>query len=213
LGKGKVQDMFEDRGDAARQLAEHLEKYKDTDTVVLGIPRGGVPIAYHIAEALHLPMDVIFTKKLGHPDNPEMAIGAISLESAAVSRQFRVSEEFIQAEIERIRKELRRRRETYTADKERIPLHGKRVLLTDDGVATGSTMLATIGLLRKARAAAVTVAVPVSSVKARKLLEQYVDEFISLMTPEDFRAVGRYYKNYQQLSDEAVVDLLRKSHH
>ena len=205
--------MFEDREDAARQLAGHLGKYKDTDAVVLGIPRGGVPMAYHIAEGLHLPMDVIFTKKLGHPDNPEMAIGAISLESAALGDQSRVSEEFIQAEIERIRQELRRRRETYTADYERIPLRGKRVILTDDGIATGSTMLATIELLRKAQTTAVTVAVPVSSVKARKLLEQYVDEFVSLMTPEDFRAVGRYYKNYQQLSDEAVVDLLRKSHH
>ncbi|MFP4089480.1 MAG: phosphoribosyltransferase [Cyclobacteriaceae bacterium] len=202
---------FEDREDAARQLAQQLKHYKSTDSIVLGIPRGGVPMAYYIAEELDLPLDVVLAKKLGHPDNPELAIGAISLEGASISEKYHVSQAYIDSEIERVREELKRRRKEFTGDGQRIPLKNKHVILTDDGIATGRTVQATVELLKNAGARKITIAVPVTSPHAEQMLRREVDEFISLMSPEDFRAVGQFYENYEQTSDEEVSDLLHKA--
>ncbi|MFP4341898.1 MAG: phosphoribosyltransferase [Cyclobacteriaceae bacterium] len=202
---------FEDREDAARQLAQELKHYKSTDSIVLGIPRGGVPMAYYIAEELDLPLDVVLAKKLGHPDNPELAIGAISLEGASISEKYHVSQAYIDSEIERVREELKRRRKEFTGDGQRIPLKNKHVILTDDGIATGRTVQATVELLKNAGARKITIAVPVTSPHAEQMLRREVDEFISLMSPEDFRAVGQFYENYEQTSDEEVSDLLHKA--
>ncbi|MFP4095908.1 MAG: phosphoribosyltransferase [Cyclobacteriaceae bacterium] len=202
---------FEDREDAARQLAQELKHYKSTDSIVLGIPRGGVPMAYYIAEELDLPLDVVLAKKLGHPDNPELAIGAISLEGASISEKYHVSQAYIDSEIERVREELKRRRKEFTGDGQRIPLKNKHVILTDDGIATGRTVQATVELLKNAGARKITIAVPVTSPHAEQMLRREADEFITLYAPENFRAVGQYYENYEQTSDEEVSDLLHKA--
>jgi predicted phosphoribosyltransferase len=200
---------FRNREDAALQLAEKLRQFESSQAVVLGIPRGGVPMAFHLAEELHLDMDVVLAKKLGHPDNPELAIGAISREGVNVSEKYHVSQAYLDSEIERVRDELKRRRQLFTGDAGRIDISGRHAILTDDGIATGKTMLATVELLKKAGAAAISIAVPVSSPQAEARLTREVDEFVCLLSPADFRAVGQFYENYEQLSDESVKSYLQ----
>ncbi|MFP4341979.1 MAG: phosphoribosyltransferase [Cyclobacteriaceae bacterium] len=200
--------MFEDRADAASQLAQRLEKYRHSNAVVLGIPKGGVPIAYHLAEVLQLDMEIALTKKLSHPYNPVQAIGAISLDSASIHGQHDVPEAYITAEIERIRIELKRRRETYTGSRERISLSGRPVIITDDGITTGSTMLATIDLVRKACPSKIIIAVPVSPPWPRIKLQKEADEMICLLNPADFFSVSQFYRSYEQVSEEEVISLL-----
>lgn len=200
--------MFENRNDAAEQLVSHLQDYRHRDALVLAIPRGGVPIGHHIAQALDLPLDIVLIKKIGHPMQKELAIGAVSLNSRIIDNRFEVPENYIEEETQRIRKDLQRKYELYRGTEKGIDLEGKYLILTDDGIATGSTMLATIQLVRKNNPASVTVAVPVSSVSARNLLQQEVDEYISLLTPPNFGAVSRYYEAYEQVSDEEVMALL-----
>lgn len=200
--------MFENRIDAAQQLLSYLQDYQKKDALVLSIPRGGVPMGHHIAQALDLPLDIVLTKKIGHPLHKELAIGAVSLNSRIIDNQFEVSESYIEEETERIRKDLQRKYKLYRGKGEGVDFEHKHLILVDDGIATGSTMLVTIQLVRKNNPAGVTVAVPVSSVSAKKLLQQEVDEYISLLTPANFGAVSQYYEEYEQVSDEEVVALL-----
>lgn len=200
--------MFHDRIDAAQQLVQHLQKYQAEDAVILSIPRGGVPIGDHIAKALDLPLDIVPIKKIGHPLHKELAIGAVSMDSRIIDNYYDIPQSYIEEETERIREDLKRKYELYRRKGKGIDLENKHLILTDDGIATGSTMLATIQLIRQNNPAGVTVAVPVSSVSAKELLQEEVTEYISLLTPPDFRSVSQFYEKYEQVSDKEVVALL-----
>lgn len=201
--------MFKNRIDAAQQLLSHLQDYREKDTLILSIPRGGVPIGHFIAERLGLPLDIVLTKKIGHPLHKELAIGAVSMNSRIIDNQYKVSESYIEEETEKIRKDLTRKYALYRGQREAVDLEHKYLILTDDGIATGSTMYATIQLVKQSAPAAVTVAVPVSSLSARQNLENEVYEYISLLSPPDFMAVSQYYAEYEQVSDEEVIALLQ----
>lgn len=200
--------LFSDRKDAGHQLAKALEKYKrERDTLVLAIPRGGVKIGYVVARELDLPLEVELIKKLGHPYNPELAIGAVSLKSRVVRWAGDVSASYIQEETGRVRKLLRQRYEQY--DVEPVDLEGKTVIIIDDGVATGSTLMATIELVKESKPGKMVVAIPVGPARTIHKMKKLVDEVVCLETPRDFYAIGQFYESFEQVSDREVIQLLK----
>lgn len=207
--------MFKDRFDAAHKLAAKLIQYKDNqDVVILAVPRGGLELGSVLSQELNVPLDVIFTKKIGYPGNPEYAIGAVSLEGIIVDKRFlNFSEdmnEYIQREAVRIRELLEKRYRAYRGDKPPLDLKDKIVIVTDDGVATGSTLSATLDLIRKSSARKLIVAIPVAPREAVKSLREKADEVICLLVPKAFFGVGQFYENFEQVKDEEAIRLLRE---
>jgi predicted phosphoribosyltransferase len=201
---------FLNRYNAASKLAPLLEKYKDKAGVILAVPRGGVPIGYYLAKYLGLPLDLLMTKKIGHPANEEFAIGAVGLEGSIVDNSYDIPKNYIERESNRIRKSLAERYKEFMGDKEPLDIKNKIVIVVDDGIATGKTILVTLKLLRAKNPKKIIVAVPVSSVEAAKQISKEADEFICLYTPEPFYGVGRFYKDFSQTSDGEVKLLLKK---
>lgn len=201
---------FRDRTEAGLLLAEKLKQYKGQPGVVLAVPRGGVPVAYEVARELGLPLELILTKKIGHPMNKEYAIGAASLSDHFVIPHEQVSDEYIQEELGRIRRKLREMYATFMGDREPEPLAGKTVIVIDDGIATGNTLMGTIQVLRKAEPGRIIIAVPVASPQAVEKLSQQVDEMVVLFAPETFYGVGAFYEDFSQVSDEEVLEYLEK---
>ncbi len=205
--------MFKDRFDAARRLAEKLADYKNNpDVAILAVPRGGLEVGSVLSLELHAPLDVIFTKKIGYPGNPEYAIGAVSLEGVIIDKRFlnfsASLNEYIDEETKRIRALLQKRYQTYQGNKPPLDLAGKIVIITDDGVATGSTLAATLDLVKKSGARKIIVAIPVAPREAVKALREKADEVICLLIPKAFVAVGQFYENFEQVSDEEAIQLL-----
>jgi predicted phosphoribosyltransferase len=202
--------MFEDRTDAGLQLAQKLSHSKLENPVVLAIPRGGLPVASVVAKALNAPLDVVLTKKIGHPYQKEYAIGAVSLESEVLTDSIGISKQYISEEIENIRKKLKVRQDQYYKDSQPVKLKDKSVLIIDDGIATGNTVLATVELVKKQNPKKIIVAIPVAPPSAIRNLERNtnVDEVICLQTPENFRAVGQFYQKFFQVSDEEAIAIL-----
>jgi predicted phosphoribosyltransferase len=200
---------FVNRNDAALQLANKLEKYKDESGVVLAVPRGGVPIGYIIAKHLHFDLDLLMSKKLGHPYNEEFAIGAVGLEDEIIEETQGISPEYIDEEVMNIHSQLKERYRKFMADKQPIDITGKIVIVVDDGVATGRTILATLQMLRRKNPRKLIVAVPVSSVDAAERIGKEVDEFVCLQTPFPFLGVGRFYQDFSQTTDQEVINLLK----
>jgi putative phosphoribosyl transferase len=201
---------FFDRIDAAEQLVPLLVKYKNQNCVVLAVPRGGVPMGFHIAQKLGFPLDLLMTKKIGHPNNPEYAIGAVSLEGTLRDKEQDVSEDYIQYETQRIRKQLQNRYQRFMPDKKPLELTHKIVIVVDDGIATGYTILAAIELLRKKKPAKIVVAVPVAPPDSANKVRKQVDDFICLYTPVSFYGVGRFYENFEEVTDDKVIQLLKQ---
>lgn len=207
---------YADRVQAGRFLAEALAHLKgQQDVVVLGVPRGGVVVAAQVAKALGAPLDVAITRKVGAPGNPEFAIGAVSEGDALVLDQatiqhLGVPEDYIRREVARQRVELARRLALYRRGREPVPVQGKTVVLVDDGVATGATMLATVQTLRARGPARIIVAVPVASADALDRLAQEADEVVCPYVPTFFWAVGAFYEQFDQTPDEEVVRLLEE---
>jgi len=206
--------MFADRADAGRRLAARLTRYAGRrDAVVLGIPRGGVAVAAVVARELGLPLDVVLTKKIGHPHQPEFAIGVVDLEGEVLNRDLlereRIRPEYVRAEIEKIRALLRRREALYREGRPPLEVGGKTVLLVDDGIATGNTVLAAARLLRRRAAARVVVAAPVAPTEALERLRSEADEVVCVLEPPDFFAIGEFYEDFAQVSDERAIALLR----
>lgn len=189
---------FIDRYDAAMQLAPHLEKYKNQEGVILAVPRGGVPIGYYLAKHLDFPLDLLMTKKLGHPANEEFAIGAVGIEDSIIEETFMMPEEYIEEETKRIRKELIERYKKFMGDSEPVNIRNKIVIVVDDGIATGRTILATLKMLRSKHPKKLVVAVPVASIEASERIKKEVDNFICLYTPELFFGVGGFYEDFSQ---------------
>lgn len=214
---GGTDRRFDDRADAGRQLAEQLDEYAGRDDVlVLALPRGGVPVAWHVAKALGAPLDVLVVRKLGTPGHAELAMGAIASGGAhVVNRQVidqaGVSEQQIDAEIERQRRELARREKAYRGDRPYPDISGKTVLVVDDGLATGATMRAAIQALRQYDPQEIVVAVPVAPPHVQDSTLRDADRFIALLQPTPFYAVGQWYRDFEQTEDSEVTRLLESA--
>ena len=208
---------FVNRTEAGRKLAKLLSGYADRDDViVLGVPRGGVPVAFEIARALKAPLDVFLVRKLGAPGHEELAMGAIASGGIRVLDRetidaLGVSELDIEATTAREQKELQRRERVYRGGRAPLELHGKTVIVVDDGIATGSSMRAGIKALRHMKPARIVVAVPVAPESTCGRLQREVDELVCLDTPELFYAIGQFYEDFSQVTDEEVQRLLRQA--
>jgi putative phosphoribosyl transferase len=209
--------IFEDREDAGRALAAALGAMRGAaGTVVLGLPRGGVPVGFEIAQALGLPLDVLVVRKLGLPWQPELAMGAIASGGAVVLNEDVLRHAVGRADaLERVmrdeRAELERREKAYRGARPPLDMMGRTGILVDDGLATGATMEAAVRALQMLGAKRVVVAVPVASVAARERIAAVADEVICLEAPPLFSAVGQWYRDFGQTSDEVVRELLAKS--
>lgn len=203
--------MFANRIEAAQLLLPRLEKYRGKDGIVMAVPRGGVPLGFYLAEQLHFPLEIILTKKIGHPENPEYAIGAVGLQGGVILRPEGVDESYIESESKRIRAALEERRKKFMGNRRPVSLKNKVVILIDDGIATGSTLLASVQILRTENPAKIIVAIPVAPPGVSRLFKGKVDEFICLDTPDDFMAVGQYYEDFSEVTDDEVKELLQRA--
>jgi predicted phosphoribosyltransferase len=209
--------LFRDRTEAGRALAERLAAYANRpDVIVLALPRGGVPVAYEVARALHAPLDVFLVRKLGVPGQEELAMGAVAtggvrVLNEQVVRALRIPDSVIDAVAAWELEELARRERLYRGDRPPPDVRGKTVILVDDGLATGSTMLAAVKALRQQQPARIVVAVPVAAPDTCELLREEVDDIVCAATPEPFYAVGLWYQDFSQTTDEEVRELLAQS--
>jgi predicted phosphoribosyltransferase len=200
---------FKDRNEAAHRLARRLSKHKSPQTIVLAIPRGGVPIGCVIADTLQAPIDLLMAKKIGYPGNPEYAIGAICENEIIVEEKTGIRPEYILQQQDKIKTELKARYRILTGRDRPFTLTQKKVILTDDGIATGRTLLAAVRAVRKQQPASLIVAVPVCSLEAKDKLLPEVDDLISCYYPDPFIGVGRFYEQFSQVSDEEVSTMLQ----
>lgn len=206
---------FLNRTDAGQQLADCLWEYAlRDDVIVLGLPRGGVPVAYEIARTLHLPLDICLVRKLGAPRQPELAMGAIGLGGVCVLnrgvvRSLRVSPYIIEAAMRREQQELERREHCYRGDRALPPIKDQVVLLVDDGLATGSTMRAAIATLRPYQPKELIVAVPIAPPSVCEALASEGVRVVCLLMPESLNAIGHWYEDFSQTTDEQVCELLK----
>src|SRR5882724_7833665 len=212
-----MEGAFPDRAEAGRVLALKLSKYAGRDDViVLGLPRGGVPVAYEVAQALRVPLDVFIVRKLGVPGFEELAVGAIAsggvrVLNEEVANALPNRDEIIEAVTQREAAELERREREYRDGRPAPELQEKTVILIDDGLATGATMRAAVKALRQRGAAKIVVAVPVGPPDTCREFEDEADEIICASAPEFFQAVGQYYEDFSQTSDEEVRELLARA--
>jgi putative phosphoribosyl transferase len=197
--------IFKNREEAAYLLARELRQYAQSDAIVLALPRGGVPLGAIIARQLQVPLDVILIKKIGHPSQPEYAIGAVSLNSRVINPDIHLPATYFEEQTQAIRVELKKRYDTYNQGREPLAIAGKTVILVDDGIATGYTILAAAQLVKKAKAAKIIVAVPVAPPQVMDKMPPYVDDFICLQTPAHFQAVGQFYHDFSEITHEEVI--------
>jgi predicted phosphoribosyltransferase len=210
--------IFENRRQAGRQLAEALMRFAGKDTVVLALPRGGVPVAYEVAQALKAPLDAVLVRKIGAPGQPEFGLGAV-VDGAVpqivwndkVMREVRPSPTYLKTEQQRQLQEIERRRNLYRAGRRAQDIAGKTVVVVDDGIATGGTMRAVLQALSQAGARRLVLAVPVAPREAIEEFQREIDEVVCLAAPEPFYAVGLHYENFDQTSDEEVIELLKRA--
>ena len=205
--------MFQNREDAGQQLAKMLEHYRGTDAVVLALPRGGVVVGDEIARALRLPLDIVVTRKIGHPDNPEYAICAVDEKGTLLcdeAERESVSKEWLKNEVERQRKEAGRRVRAYRGKGEPVEMKGKTAIIVDDGIATGLSLRLAVRVVKAEMPKRVVVAVPVAPSDIIQKLAREVDELIILLPPEEFAgAVGAHYREFEQVEDDTVIRLLQ----
>ena len=208
--------MFKDRTEAGQELAKKLEQYRSKDSVVLALPRGGVVVGYEVAKQLKLPLDIITTRKIGHPSSSEYAIGAVDESGMNILNEketIALNKQWLQEEITKQREEAKRRSILYRKGKKPFDLAGKVVIIVDDGIATGFTMRLAVRVAKKQQPKKVIVAVPVAPPESiHELKEEGADEVIVLEKPEEFMgAVGAHYRAFEQVSDEEVIRLLHSS--
>jgi predicted phosphoribosyltransferase len=208
---------FRDRADAGRQLAAKLDGYaRRPDVVVLGLPRGGVPVAFEVARELEVPLDVFVVRKLGVPGHEELAMGAIATGGARVLNEevvgrLGISADTVEAAARREADEVARREQLYRGDRPPPDVRGRTVILVDDGLATGASMRAAVAALRQHEPDRIVVAVPAAASETCAGLREDVDEIVCLLTPEPFVAVGFWYENFSQIGDDQVRELLERA--
>jgi putative phosphoribosyl transferase len=211
--------LFHDRTEAGQTLAGLLREYAGRkDVLILALPRGGVPVAFEVAQALDAPLDIFVVRKLGLPSNEELAMGALASGNVRVLNEevvqsFGISERTIEAVAEKEQVELERRERLYRGDSGPPSVRGKTILLVDDGVATGSTMRAAVAAIRGQHPAQIIVAVPVAPPSTCDTLRTEADQVVCVETPEPFYAVGQWYGVFDQTSDRQVRDLYERSKH
>ncbi|RJX18344.1 MAG: phosphoribosyltransferase [Ammonifex sp.] len=208
--------MFVDRADAGRRLAKRLAGRTYSQGLVVSIPRGGVVVGAEIARALRLPQDIITPRKIGAPYNPELAVGAVTQDGAAIfnenlAEQFGLTPRKKENAIAEAVAEINRRMELYRGNRPPVSWGGREIILTDDGIATGYTAIAALRSLRKAGPREIILAVPVAPPDTLETLRPEVDEIICLLVPEVFMAVGQFYYHFDQTSDEEVIHLLNET--
>ena len=208
--------LFYDRTDAGRRLAKLLKRRIQGPCIVLAIPRGGVVVGYEVAKELGCPLDVVISRKVGAPAQPELAVGALAEDGAVfvdeeIAGLVGVSRDYVERRAREELREVRRRAEEYRGGREMPDLSGKTVILVDDGLATGLTMMAAVHMARNKGAEKVVVAVPVSPPETVAKLRRHADEVICLETPTNFYAIGQFYERFDQLTDEETNSILRKS--
>ncbi|MDO8431012.1 MAG: phosphoribosyltransferase family protein [Candidatus Binatus sp.] len=208
--------VYSNRQQAGRMLAQRLKPQAGADVVVLGVPRGGLPVAKEVADALGAPLDVVVVRKLGAPGQPELGIGAVvdgdhprAIFNQDIVEHLGVSDEYIEAEIARQLKEVNRREIAYRGGRAKIPLAGKTVILVDDGIATGSSARAALRGVRRQKPKRLVLAVPVAPTETIEALRSEADEIVCLETPQDFFAVGQFYRDFHQVTDDEVRAILQ----
>ena len=217
FGVSEREFRFADRRQAGRALAHRLERYAGRDDVlVLGLPRGGVPVAYEVARSLGVALDVLVVRKLGVPEQPELAMGAIAgggirVLNDDVVRWYHIPPEVVESVVRQEERELTRREQAYRNGRPAVPIEGKVVLLIDDGLATGSTMRAAVSAVRQLKAARIIVAVPVGAPETCEELRTLADEVVCELTPAAFSAVGLWYVDFSQTKDGDMTALLEEA--
>lgn len=207
--------FFADRRAAGRCLGARLLAYRDACPVVLALPRGGVPVGYEVANELHAPLDVVLVRKIGAPLQPELALGAI-VEGHPMQRfinqdmvaELGVPRSFIEEEVSREMREIERRRSTYLRGRVPVAVHGKTAIIVDDGIATGATMRAALRAVRVREPLRLVLAVPVAPASTLEELRTEVDDIVCLLAPDDLGAIGFFYRDFRQLDDKDVIELL-----
>ncbi len=209
-----AEKLFADRREAALLLSERLAEYATRHPVILGIPRGGIVIADTIANELQADLDVVLTRKLGAPGNPELAVGAVSehgetLLDSRIAGAVGANDEYIEREKARQLAEIEKRRDQYRSVLPKVPLQGRTVIVVDDGIATGATMRASIWAARAEGAVEVAIAAPVGAPDSVEMLREEADQVVCLLVPEYLYAIGQFYLDFQQVSDEEVMSILK----
>ncbi len=205
--------MFKDRREAGRKLAEKLEAYRGENGLILALPRGGVVLGHEIAHALSMPLDIITTRKIGHPSNPEYAIGAVDQDGVTILNESEIAsvdKEWLRDEVEKQKAEAVRRNDLYRKQSRALEVGDKIIIIVDDGIATGFTMRLAVKVIKNRNPKRVIVAVPVASQETiQRLKKEGADEIIVLEPPEEFMgAVGAHYQQFDQVDDEEVINLL-----
>ena len=205
--------MFKDRIDAGIRLAKELQKYRGENILVLGIPRGGLPVAAIVANSLEAPLNVALIKKIGHPNNKEFAIGAVSREDYIITEHEWAPPSYIAHETARIRGILEKRLEQYYKNVEIVSIKDKTVIIIDDGIATGNTLILTVELVAKQQPGSIIVAVPVAPASAINRLNKLgkLREIVCLEVPSHFQAVGQFYEDFDQVTDLEAVNILEQA--
>jgi len=207
---------FEDRRDAGRKLAAKLTRFRDGRCVVFGLPRGGVPVGYEISRSLGAPLDVFVSRKLGAPDQPEFGIGAVAaggvrVLSTEVIRRLGIPDEYVERVTAQEIAEVNRRLRFFRGGRPEIEVAGRTVILVDDGLATGVTAHAAVEALKKRKPGRLILAAPVCAAQTAQLLAPRVDELLCLVSPSDLGAIGLWYRNFDQTTDQEVVQLLEEA--
>lgn len=217
LSQQRIHRRFRDRIDAGRHLAARLAPYAGRDDVtVLALPRGGVPVGYEVARALHAPLDVFIVRKLGVPGHEEYAMGAVAsggtrILNDEVVRYLRIGADAVERASRRARAEIDRRERAYRGDHGPAPVQGRTVIVVDDGIATGATIRVASRALRERRPEQIVIATPVASPDTLALLRREVDDVVCVSTPDPLHSVGLWYVDFAQTSDEEVVHLLQRA--
>ena len=203
--------MFQNRSRAGKALAKMLVQYKRDDVIVLGIPRGGIPVAYEIAESLDKPLGIVLVKKIGHPMNKEYAIGAVSLEDEIIMPEHNISTNYIEEEVKIVRKRLMQMRDYFKGrDYTNMEVKNKVVILVDDGIATGYTMLNTIRLVRRCQPKKIIVAIPVGPKESIDTIKNEGVTVVVIEIPYFFNGIGAFYEDFTQVNEDIVLDLLQQ---
>jgi predicted phosphoribosyltransferase len=201
--------FFKNRIDAAKQLIPLLNKYIGQDCIVLAVPRGGVPMGCILAEKLHFPLDLLMVKKIGHPHNPEYAIGAVSLEDCLIDKDSGIEMDYFDYETEKLREKMQARYEKFMGKKQPLSLKNKTVIIVDDGIATGYTLKAGIQFIRHNHPKKIVVAVPVAPPEAASEFEKLCDDFVCHDVSMSFQSVGMFYEDFDEVTDEEVIQILK----
>ncbi len=213
-----VSSLFADRRDAGRRLAERLARFRDQRPVVLALPRGGVPVGFEIAKSLDAPFDLALVRKIGAPNQPELAVAAVvdgdepeTVVNEVIAASLHVTEDYLQDEATRQSREIDRRRQLYLGDRPRADITGHVAIVVDDGIATGATVRAALRAIRRRKPARLVLATAVAPRDTLDRLRAEVDDIVCLATPAPFHAIGRHYADFTQTDDDEVIALLKQA--